>query len=209
MLNNGLCDKECFTYECSFDHGDKIDCLEKFYVTSETINDYDGSINKPYPSIILALSNEPFMFAEILLIGYGNFLLSLDDSYSVNCFSNEKVFDVTIRPLLCSEINAYGCYQEDERAIIMISKAAVCMKIFQYITIKDVIFSQNELVSPYCETCNYCKKIRFYSENFYDDQDNIIFETDYVNGNYCYSFSNAPLFDLLKGSSLFLQVNYI
>lgn len=206
MLDNGICNIECFVPECDYDIADKEACLEKFYVTSDVVNDWDGTIDKPYPNIALALSNNIDMYAEVLMVGHGSFSLSFEDEYSENCFANENVFDVTIRPLLCSEMNIDGCYDEGQKAIIMVSNTVVCLEIYQHLMIKDVIFSQNDIVSPYCPTCNYCRAVINIDSGIYDDQGNILSNSGYVEQSYCNNFCLKPLLRPINGAILYLKV---
>lgn len=206
MLNNDKCDKECFVSECNYDIEDKKFCLKTYYVTSNQVTIYDGTFEKPFPNILLALAKPVDFFTEILLVGDGKFSLSSGDEYSKNCFKNPNIFHVTIRPLFCSEKNVTGCYDVDEKAVIMISKNAVCIEISQYLTIENIIFSQNDTVDPLCETCNYCRAT-IKSENItYDDRGTLLDSKNYVDQSYCNKFNQISLLDLKTNSVLLLNV---
>ncbi|OMJ89203.1 hypothetical protein SteCoe_8680 [Stentor coeruleus] len=207
MLSNGVCDVKCFVPECNYDIGDKNACLKTYYVTSNQVMTYDGTLEKPFPNILLALGMPIDFFAEILLVGDGSFSLSSGEEYSSQCFKNLKTFHATIRPLLCSEKNVPGCYNEGSKAVIMISKAAVCMEISQYLTIENIIFSQNDKVDPLCATSNYCRStVKINDTIIYDDQGNLLNSNTYLNQSYCDKFNRISLFDLKSSSALLLNV---
>ncbi|OMJ89221.1 hypothetical protein SteCoe_8700 [Stentor coeruleus] len=227
---DNICDQECNIKECGYDWGDcsvcGYGCTYELFTdfkydeecdydncqSERNITKYCLDFNIAY-DITLFLDVDstnifPFLIDEacivskrILLIGHEVFSLTTNNEINVACVFNT---DIYISPLYCHEKEVLGCYNEGEKAIIMVSKA-VSIEINKSIIIEGIIFSQNNLLDPYCNTCNYCRATVTNGDNIYDDQGNSLTSSDYLNMSVCKSFHDIPFIYVHKNSSLTLQ----
>lgn len=207
MQGNGQCDDACFVNECDYDRNDKSACMGTYLVYSDQLSsnsDYFYS----FPTIDFAFYYIDFdRFVEILLVGNGKFYFFSNFYYDSFCLENMygNYFDITIRPLYCSENNIDGCYKEGEKATVVVSNEG-CIRVYQYLTIENAIFTQEDTVDPYCETCNYCRTVITNDSGTYDDQGNILDANNYVPSHFCGEYNSKELFSLLDNSALLLKV---
>lgn len=206
MLGNGICENECLVEACGYDLDDYDYCsVDTIYVTSEDVENGDGSLESPFNNIFTAFYSRDHFLSELLLIGTKPF--DFYDPVMDSCFTEFNYVLVSIKPLYCDEVNTPGCFQRGDRPKLMVVSHVTCFFIMYNVKFIDIIFSQDELLPPYCETCNYCKYTYLDGDIRKDDRDNNISDDDYVPSDSCEIFGYFPLLYVYQTGSLELRVN--
>lgn len=206
ILYNGIFNRECCVFEFYCNGKYNSECNKIYYASYSDIESQKTS-EESNPIISLFVSDDACGISkQIFLIGHGTFNLTEDNKCSEVFIINDIAVDTIIRPLYCIENEILGCYEEGEKAIIMVSDVA-CMKIFNNIIMENIFFSQKNSLNSSCDTCNYCRAT---DKRFtYDDQENYLTNSTYLSISYCKSFHKVSFIEVFDASSLTLKnVNF-
>ena len=206
MLNNSICESQCFHPLCDFDHWDCVDAQHPLnvFVSPTAQTPFLGTSTAPFQSISQALASLSVAYLAIYLLSGVHFLTKTTDN---DLLSLSNSLHIHLDTALCAVWSVPGC--SSTPVTVQLTSEPVFFLINTHFSISNINFQGGFYLKPGCtsETCRYCPEIDFdlATLNYINDRKEPININNYAEQRYCDVYRDFVLFDVQENSEFSLE----